>query len=157
MPQSKCRFQADWCRRLGSPLCAYLLTQCAFDYEQDGPLRGLLQPHEHEPGMALPLLMLGAVHRLVLEGQAPELARYYPSAGGSADLEPAWNAFRDTVAGNLETLAPLVSRPVQTNDAGRSGSLLAGFLLIAAQTGLPLRPLEIGSSAGLRGMAQLHP
>lgn len=149
MPQSKCRYQADWCGRLGSPLYAYLLTQCAIDYEHSGPLRRLLQPHEHEPGMGLPLQMMGAVHRLVLEGRAPELARYYPSAGGSAELEPAWRAFRDTVARNLQTLTPLILGPVQTNDAGRSGSLLPGFLLIAAHTGLPLRLLEIGSSAGL--------
>lgn len=42
-----------------------------------------------------------------------------------------------------------MNRPVQTNERGRSGSLLGGFLLIAQRTGLPLRLLEIGSSAGL--------
>jgi hypothetical protein len=26
---------------------------------------------------------MAAVHRLVLEGRAPDLARFYPSAGGS--------------------------------------------------------------------------
>jgi hypothetical protein len=53
------------------------------------------------------------------------------------------------VAHQTAALAELLPHPVQTNDAGRSGSLLGGFLLIAQLTGLPLRLLEIGSSAGL--------
>jgi hypothetical protein len=42
-----------------------------------------------------------------------------------------------------------VLNPVQTNEVGRCGPLLGGFLLIAHRTGLPLRLLEIGASAGL--------
>jgi hypothetical protein len=38
---------------------------------------------------------------------------------------------------------------VQTNDVGRSGSLLGGFFAVAAHAGLPIRLLELGSSAGL--------
>ena len=40
-------------------------------------------------------------------------------------------------------------RPVQTNEVGRSAALVGGFLLVAQQTGLPFRLLELGSSAGL--------
>ena len=39
--------------------------------------------------------------------------------------------------------------PPQTNEVGRSAVLLGGFLRVAAATGLPLRLLEIGASAGL--------
>jgi hypothetical protein len=39
--------------------------------------------------------------------------------------------------------------PPQTNEVGRSAVLLGGFLTIAKETGLPLRLLEIGASAGL--------
>jgi hypothetical protein len=40
-------------------------------------------------------------------------------------------------------------RPVQTNEPGRTAPLAAAFHLVTAETGLPLRVLEIGSSAGL--------
>jgi hypothetical protein len=92
---------------------------------------------------------MAAVHRVVLEGRAPELACFYPSAGGSLEIEASWEAFRRAIAEQMESLRALVKRPVQTNDPGRSGSLLGGFLFIAERTGLPLRLLEIGSSAGL--------
>jgi hypothetical protein len=134
---------------LASPLYAHLLTQAADDYERGGPVRDLLEPHRSESGLSLPLCMMGAVHRLVLEGRAPALARYYPSVGGTVDLDPAWRAFRQTIADQRPAIDALLPNPVQTNDAARSASLLGGFLLIADITGLPLRLLEVGSSAGL--------
>ncbi len=38
---------------------------------------------------------------------------------------------------------------MQTNEVGRCAALLPGFLAVAEQTGLPLRVLEVGASAGL--------
>jgi hypothetical protein len=38
---------------------------------------------------------------------------------------------------------------VQTNEVGRTALLAPGFALVARRTGLPLRLLEVGSSAGL--------
>ena len=144
------RVQADWSRRLGSPLYVHLLSRAAEDYEAGGPVRELLEPHARDHrGTALPLRLMAAVHRLVLEGRAPELARFYPSTGGSLAIEASWEPFRSTMAEQMELLRVQVNRPVQTNDPARSGSLLGGFLLIAQRTGLPLRLLEIGSSAGL--------
>jgi hypothetical protein len=145
-----CLIQADWCRRLGSPLYSHLLARAAEDYEAGGPVRDLLEPHASDPAeLALPLRMMGAVHRLVLQGRAPELARFYPSAGGALAIDDSWEPFRRTLADQIESLRPLVSRPVQTNEPGRSGSLLGGFLLIAGLTRMPLHLLEIGASAGL--------
>ena len=43
----------------------------------------------------------------------------------------------------------LIGHPVQTNEPGRSAALMGGFLEVARQTGLPLRLLEVGASAGL--------
>jgi hypothetical protein len=144
------RTQADWSRRLGSPLYAHLLSRAAEDFEAGGPARELLESLAHDRGgIALPLQLMAAVHRLVLQGHAPQLARFYPSAGGSLSIEASWEPFRRTLAEQMESLRALVRRPVQTNDPGRSGSLLGGFLLVAQRTGLPLRLLEIGSSAGL--------
>jgi hypothetical protein len=53
------------------------------------------------------------------------------------------------VAENLAVLGRLVRKPVQTNEVGRSRALALGFLTLAAEMGLPLRLLELGSSAGL--------
>ena len=91
--------------------------------------------------------MMGAVHRLVLDGRAPELAERY--AAGDGDLDRTWASFRATLEERLVELRPLVERPVQTNEVGRCAALLPGFLGFAERTGLPLRLLEVGSSAGL--------
>jgi hypothetical protein len=89
------------------------------------------------------------VHRLVLEGRAPALARTYPSAGGHADPEAAWPAFLALVEERFDAIDAGLDRPVQTNEVGRAGALVGGFLEVARLTGLPLRVFEVGASAGL--------
>jgi len=145
------RSQAYWCRQLGSPLYGYLLERAADDVERDGPSWRVLRDQPPSPAAAddsLPLKFAGAVHRLTLDGRAPELAAHYPSAGGRIG-EDAWPAFLSTVARYSEELDVLVRRPVQSNVVGRCAALLGGFLLVARDTGLPLRLLEVGASAGL--------
>ena len=108
----------------------------------------VLRGHEHDPGpSALALRLMGAVHRLVLTGAAPALARHYPSAGGRPS-EP-WPAFLDLLRERCADVRALVEEPVQTNEPARCAALLGGFLEVARQTGLPLRLLEVGASAGL--------
>src|SRR5215472_8770407 len=145
-----CRRQSHWYFRLGSGFYGYLLMRCAVACEQDGPIRDLLRPRDGErmPN-SLPVRLLASVHKLVLEGNAPELAQFYPSAGGSVDLEPAWTAFSQAVQQNFNRLWQYIAAPVQTNNIERSVGLLGGFGLIAQKTQLPLRLLEIGASAGL--------
>ncbi|TMJ98052.1 MAG: DUF2332 domain-containing protein [Actinobacteria bacterium] len=144
------RAQALACGSLGSPLYAHLLERAADDVQAEGPVWDLLAGHEDDPRWSmLALRLMGAVHRLVLEGRAPELARFYPSAGGSEPPADAWLAFRQVIADKREVVGQLIERPVQTNEVGRSAALLGGFLTVAAETGLPLRLLEVGSSAGL--------
>ncbi len=142
--------QAKWCHKLGSPLYATLLERAAADVEEGGPCWSVLEGHESDPrASALALRLMGAVHGLVLEGRAPVLARYYPSVGGDPRREGLWLAFRSTLEEHRETLRILIQRPVQTNEVGRCAALLGGFLLLTKWTGLPLRLLEIGASAGL--------
>lgn len=144
------REQAGWCRRLGSPLYAALLEPAAEDVVAGGPTWDVLAGHEGDPhGSALALRLLGAVHRLALDGRAPALARHYPTAGAKAGAAGAWERFRDVLSERRDEVRALVLRPVQTNEVGRSAALLGGFLTVAAGTGLPLRLLEIGASAGL--------
>src|SRR2546426_11798087 len=138
--------QAGWCRRLGSELYVSLLDHAAGDIEDGGPCWQALEEHSSDPARSLlPLRFLGAVHRLVLEGRATALARYYPSVGGDPRAPGAWEAFRETVREQQEALRKLIPHPVQTNEVGRCVALLGGFLLVAKTTGLPLRLFAIGA------------
>jgi len=109
---------------------------------------GVLSGHEHDPGpSALALRLMGAVHRLVLSGKAPPLASHYPSTGG--EPRDAWPAFLELLRERRDELRALIDHPVQTNEPARCAALLGGFLEVARTTGLPLRLLEVGASAGL--------
>lgn len=144
------RLQADFCRTMGSPLYAELLTRAADDVEAGGPVAAVLGGWIGNPVPdALVLRLMGAVHQLVLAGRAPDLARYYPSAGGKPEWPAAWNAFCETVTAHAAAVRAALDRHVQTNEVRRCAALLSGFLTVAKMHGLPLRVLEIGSSAGL--------
>jgi hypothetical protein len=140
------RSMAGWCRRLGSPIYAHLLEKSADDLEAGGPVWRVVKPYCGEPfNFVHHLRLLGETHRLALLGEAPELAAHYPTTGGDGDADAAWDAFIALVDEREITL----ERPVQTNEVGRSAALLGGFLTVANETGLGLRVLEIGASAGL--------
>jgi hypothetical protein len=142
------RFQSVACGALGSSLYEDLLSHAAADFEAGGPTRAILAGHEDDPGgSALVLRMMGAVHRLVLEGSAPELAERYRAGDGDSEL--TWAAFRAVLEAGAEVLRSSIERPVQTNEVGRCAALLPGFLSVASATGMPLRLLEVGASAGL--------
>jgi hypothetical protein len=143
--------QAEWCERLGSPLYAALLTAAANDARREGPVLSALSEHLPAPllEVMLPLRFMAAMHSLVLRDMAPDLARFYPSAGGHGNPDEAWPVFLSALAENLDEVRALSARPVQTNEVGRCAALIGGFLRIAHDTNKPLRLLEIGSSAGL--------
>ena len=142
------RFQARACESLGSRLYGHLLQCVATDLTEGGPSREILQGHESDAGgSALPLRLMGAVNRLVLDGEEPALDRIYRDA--ERDEEAAWQEFRSVLERHPDRLRALVDRPVQTNEVGRCAALLPGFLAVAAESGLPLRLLEVGASAGL--------
>jgi hypothetical protein len=108
----------------------------------------VLRGHEDDPGPSvLALRLMGAVHCLVLRGDAPRLAAHYPSAGGRPG--DAWPAFAAVLLDHRDELRRLVENPVQTNEPGRCVALLGGFLEVARVAGTPLRLLEVGASAGL--------
>lgn len=144
------RAQAEQCGLHGSPLTEELLSGAADDLDAGGPVADLLEPLATDPPGTVPSLRFaGALHRLVLERRAPALALHYPSVGGTAPLRDLWQTARLTVHEQLAALRGLVARPVQTNEVGRSAALYGGLLHIAAETGLPVRLLEVGASAGL--------
>ena len=141
------------------PLYECLLDAIIADVERGGVCAELMADPGPDPiEDAVPLRFLGTVHRIVLDGRAPELAAFYPSAGGSFPPRPGAgagagrdvvDALEATISEHRDELAAGLTRPVQTNEVGRSRALMLGFLDVAEHTGLPLRVLEIGASAGL--------
>jgi hypothetical protein len=144
------RRQAEGCARLDSPLWARLLNEAAGDIGAGGPLWTLLRDWDGEIEQgAIGLRIAGGLHYLALDGRAPEFAALLPSCGGTADPDRLWPTARDVVARHAGQLRPFLASAPQTNEVGRSCALMPGMLEIARATGLPLRPREIGSSAGL--------
>lgn len=148
------RRQGAACRDIGSPLYGDLLEHAADDLLAGGPVAGILRGHlDTQPASVLALRMLGGAHALALSGRAPELAHWYPSAGGFADTEPgsprAWTALRRTLAERGDEVREWLTRPPQTNEVGRAAALIGGLLQLTAQAALPVRLVETGASAGL--------
>jgi hypothetical protein len=135
---------------LGSALYSELMERAAVNAEQDGIVTKVLLGHEDDPGpSALALRLFGTLHRLALSGRAPELAAHYPSCGGDGDAAAAWSGLLAVVERHFDEVHDGLDRPVQTNEVGRCAALLGAFLVVADETGLPLRCLEAGASAGL--------
>ncbi|MGC4943157.1 DUF2332 domain-containing protein [Kribbella sp. DT2] len=144
------QLQATACEELGSPLYADLLRRLVDDYELGGVTTRVLAGHEQDPGpSALALRLLGSVHRLVLAREAPELAVFYPSAGGEWDPVLGWEAFEQVLQSRGAELQNLLDQPPQTNEVGRSTALYGGLLRLHEVVPLPVRLFEIGASGGL--------
>jgi hypothetical protein len=155
---SSFRVQARGCANAGSPIYAELLDRAAADLESGGIFAELVAEYRGQPILdALHLRILGRVHALVLSGEAPGLARFYPSAGGRFEAEPAWRALLDLAHERRDLLRDAALHwNVQTNEVRRSAALLPGFLRVAAHTKLPLRLREIGASGGLNQIFDRH-
>src|SRR5438477_5878691 len=95
------RYQARWCRDLGSILYAELLERSAHEMIEPGPLRDLLAS-DAQPALRsnLALRFMGAMHRLALCGQAPALASLFASP--AHDSECRWRIFRTTLEEHQE-------------------------------------------------------
>jgi len=140
------QWQADACRMIGSPLYAGLMERTAGDVRAGGPSWEILRGHENDPRFSvLGLRLLGAVNRLVLTGREPDLSDAY----AKGRLVDAWERLFDALRRNSAELRDSLEQPVQTNEVGRCAALVFGFLTVADETGLPLRLLEVGASAGL--------
>lgn len=131
-----------------------LLDFAADDFVAGGVVASLCAGWTLEPGpAALALRVAGTVHRFALTGEAPELARFYPSVVGAdaAPFDPgaAWVAFRDVLESRFADVQAGLSSPPQTNEVGRSALLVGGLLHLRSRFDLPVRLVEIGASAGL--------
>jgi hypothetical protein len=148
--------QIGWCEKLGSPFTARLLTILRDDIAAGGASAELALGWPGDPvADALALRMAGALRALALTGSAPALVPCYPPS--AAPVEPLRPVVLDVVRGHQSGIRALLVSPPQTNEVGRSGVLVGGFLEIAKETGLPLRCLEIGASAGLNTIWDRYP
>jgi hypothetical protein len=141
--------QSAVCASFGSAFYAGLTAAAAADV---APLRALFSPWRGASfrelmDAAVVLRFLGALHDLALSGEAPALTAAFPPA--AAEPDAGWRAARTAVDRCAPRLAAFMAHEPQTNEVRRSICLLPGFLVVAQQTGLPLRCLEAGASAGL--------
>ena len=142
--------QAEWCARLGCPFYAALMYRAADDVLAGGTVAEVLAGHEDDSGpSALTLRLFGEVHRIVLDGRAPALARFYPSVGGAPDADAAWPTFLDVVRRHAAELRAGLDQAPQTNEVGRAAALVGGLWRAVAAHPLPVRLAEMGASGGL--------
>ncbi|MCO1581855.1 DUF2332 domain-containing protein [Crossiella sp. SN42] len=149
---------ARGCRQR-SPLNHALLTAAAEDLAAGGVTASVMAGSERDRRGSVPgLRFAGSLHRLVLEGKAPSLAKHYPSVGGATDLGKLWSDAQPVLAEHADELRGLVrSTVVQTNEPGRTAPLYGGLLVAASRAAAavgraepyPVRLLEIGASGGL--------
>jgi len=142
--------QGQICVGLGSPMYGDVLARVAADVAAGGVFAGILAGHANDAGrLAVPLRLLGGLHRLALDGRAAGLQRWYPSTGGHWDAEAAWPDIALAAADHAEQLRAALDQPPQTNEVGRAAALIGGLLALRHRFALPVRLFEIGCSAGL--------
>ena len=148
------RTQAGICGAMGSAFNQALGERCAVDLDAGGRSAELLSPWFGRDARrlfadAVALRWLGAFHDRALRGVDPPLTLAYPAPGRPGDPPAAWSAIETAMRDDPAELASFMQHEPQTNEVLRSACLLPGFLAIARATGLPLRLLELGASAGL--------
>jgi len=141
--------QSAACAELGSPFMARLMALSAELLAETGPVGVRLSSWEGDIGPAgasLPLRLAGALHALVLGGDAPLAAVYPPEEAGDPDL---WEAVEQALERRADDILCWLESAPQTNEVRRSAVLIAAAHWLAARFGLPFRLSELGASAGL--------
>jgi hypothetical protein len=144
------RAQGRFCTKSGSTMYGDLLELIAGNVETGGVFADILAGQQQaSSGQAVPLRLVGGLHRMVLDGRASQLRRWYPSAGGHWEARSAWPEILRVATEHPEVLRAALQQPPQTNEVGRSAALIGGLLRISHEFDLPIRLFEIGASAGL--------
>ncbi len=147
-------FQKAACEHMGSPFSGRVLGILAEDIAEQGVFAELAAAWKGAAvssalNDAAPLRFLGGLHYLTLSGVDPGLSALYPAQGGEPSQEALAANLRRAGREHGAILARFALSAPQTNEVRRSICLVGGFLTLARLTGLPLRCLEIGASAGL--------
>ncbi len=99
---------------------------------------------------AMPLRFTGGLHNLVLTGTDQRLERVY--AGQITDQSSVDRLVVELVETYDARLLPWLDGPPQTNEAGRSASIMAGLLWLSGKVGPRFEMNELGASAGVNTM-----
>ena len=99
---------------------------------------------------AMPLRVAGALHWLCLSAEDPALAPVY---SGELIDQPRIDAIvADMAVRHDNLLMQWLAGPPQTNEAGRSASIMAGLLWLSERIGPKFELNEFGASAGINTM-----
>ncbi|MEP0191453.1 MAG: DUF2332 domain-containing protein [Erythrobacter sp.] len=99
---------------------------------------------------AMPLRVTGGLHHLALTGADTRLLPVY--AGEVTDQDSVDAIVLAMVEDHDAVLTPWLDGPPQTNEAGRSASLMAGILWLAQRVVPRFDLFELGASAGVNTM-----
>lgn len=103
---------------------------------------------------AMPLRVAGGLHWLHLSGAETRLAPVY---AGEVTDQALVDEIVAAVAMTWDVrLTPWLDHPPQTNEAGRSSSIMAGLLWLSQRLGPRFEMNEIGASAGVNTMMERY-
>jgi hypothetical protein len=144
------KWQGAACTAMGSPFSGDLLERASAALAEQPTFQAIFAPWQGQDRRqlfhdAVALRWLGALHEIALEQPDGALAAAY----AGRDPATAWPVIEGLMRDQEARIADFMSHEPQTNEVRRSAVLLPGFLAIAAETGLPMRVLELGASAGL--------
>lgn len=103
---------------------------------------------------ALPLRLAGGFHYLVLSGTDTRLAAVY--RGELTDQAAIDALVADVTRAHDGALLPWLDGPPQTNEAGRSASIMAALLWLSPRLGPRFEMNELGASAGVNTMMERY-
>ena len=142
--------QARACGGLGSPFMARLCTLLADMLDEPGPVFDRLRGWTGDvsaAGHSVPLRLCGALHGLVIDGTAPDLAAVYPPH--QADDATLRRTVLAAISAHETRVQAWLDNAPQTNEVRRSAGLIAAGQWLSNRYGLPFNLLELGASAGL--------
>ena len=99
---------------------------------------------------AMPLRVGAGLHHLLLTGEDTRLEHVY--AGLLTDQAAVDEIVADLAVKYDARLMPWLDNPPQTNEAGRSGGIMAGLMWLSGRLGPKFELNEIGASAGVNTM-----
>jgi hypothetical protein len=144
-------WHAEHCDRAGSPITARVIRSLLPVMELD-TASGRRLANWAGKGIedALALRVVGGLHFLFLSGQEPRLEPVFTGrVTEQADVDRLVCAAAERFD---HVLLPWFDGPPQTNEAGRSASVMAGLLWLSPLLGPRFELIEIGASAGINTM-----
>lgn len=148
-------WQAEHSTRADAPCTGRVIRAELAILETD---TGLARRMENWAGLtlrdAMPLRVAGGLHYLMLSGEDRRLEPVY--AGLMTEQGTIDEIVADMAVKYDARLMPWLDSPPQTNEAGRSASIMAALLWLSEKLGPKFEMNEIGASAGVNTMMERY-